>query len=227
MRIEPEISGISVVFLGSFNPAIFTPAWFALYDLLPVQAADNAELEVAHPGLTVFSTEWLQIQVTTDRFEASIQRDPYIRLRDLLLRVFMELLHHTPLTAFGINRHVHFRVKSPHDRDRIGGLLAPVEPWGRCKDRLGLDSEYGGMTSLTVSQFRPEGRPPGGQTNVTVEPSKQIADGRSGIYVRVNDHYAIGSNDINGREQLMSFLENGFELSIKHSDDIIDHIMSL
>ena len=35
MRIEPEISGVSVVLLGDFNPAIFTPAWFALHGLLP------------------------------------------------------------------------------------------------------------------------------------------------------------------------------------------------
>ena len=34
MRIEPEISGVQVVLVGDFNPAIFTPAWFALYRLL-------------------------------------------------------------------------------------------------------------------------------------------------------------------------------------------------
>ena len=35
MRIEPEISGVAVVLLGDFNPAIFTPAWFAMHELLP------------------------------------------------------------------------------------------------------------------------------------------------------------------------------------------------
>ena len=47
MRIEPEISGVGVVLLGDFNPAIFTPAWFALHGLLPESAADNAELQIA------------------------------------------------------------------------------------------------------------------------------------------------------------------------------------
>ena len=40
MRIEPEISDVSVVLLGDFNPAIFTPAWFALHGLLPERVAD-------------------------------------------------------------------------------------------------------------------------------------------------------------------------------------------
>ena len=48
MRIEPEISGVSVVLLGDFNPAIFTPAWFALHDLLPESVADDADLRIAH-----------------------------------------------------------------------------------------------------------------------------------------------------------------------------------
>ena len=227
MRIDPEISGVGVVLLGNFNPAIFTPAWFVLHELLPAHTAENAELKVAHPELTVFSTEWLDLKITTDRFEAGTRRDPFVRLRDLLVRVFREYLYHTPLKAFGINRDVHFRVGNQVERDRIGRLLAPVEPWGPWKDQLGLGSEYGGMTSLTMAHTRPDGRSPGGQVAVTVEPSVRIGDGRSGIYVRVNDHYTIGSEDLEGRAQLMTFLEDGFESSINRSNGIIDHIMSL
>ena len=50
MRIEPEISSVSVILLGDFNPAIFTPAWFALHDLLPKGAAESADLNVAQVG---------------------------------------------------------------------------------------------------------------------------------------------------------------------------------
>jgi len=227
MRINPEIGGVSVVFLGNFNPAIFTPAWFALHDLLPRQATENAELQVAHPGLTLFSTEWLHLHVVTDRFEASTQREPYVRVPDLLVRVFSEHLHHTPLKAFGINRDIHFRVADQVERDRIGGLLAPAEPWGPWKDELGLGGDRGGMASLTMAQTRPEGRPAGGQLNVTVGPSSRIDGGRSGIHVRVNDHYAIGGDGIEAREELMGFLEDGFEKSVQRSDSIIDYIMSL
>ena len=227
MRIEPEISGVGVVLLGDFNPAVFTPAWFALHGLLPERAAENAELQIAHPQVTKFSTEWLHLQVTPDRFAADTQHGPYIRVRDLAVRVFGEHLHHTPLKVLGINRDVHFREADQDARDRIGRRLAPVEPWGQWIEKLGLDSEYGGMRSLTMTSARPEGRPPGGQVNVKVEPSTRIGDGRTGIYVNVNDHYVIDPSDPQGRAQLMRFLEEEFDSSIQRSDGIIDHIMSL
>ncbi len=227
MRTEPEISGVSVVLVGRFNPAIFTPAWFALFDLLPRGVAANADVQVAHAGLTLFSTEWLHVEVTPERFVASTHSDPHVRVRDLMVRVFKEHLHHTSLTALGINRYVHFRVQSQRVRDRIGRRLAPVEPWGQWRDDLALDSDSGGMVSLTMAQRRPAGRPPGGWVNVTVEPSVRIADGRSGVYVHVNDHYAGGNDDTEGRAHLMRFLEDGFESSVRRSDAIIDHVMSL
>ncbi len=229
MRIKPEISSVSVVLLGNFNPAIFTPAWFALHGLLPEGAADNAELQVAHPTLTMFSTEWLQFEATTDRFLAVTQSAPNIRIRDFVARVFGEHLFHTPVNALGVNRDVHFRAPSQRARDQVGRVLAPVDPWLPCVEKLGLalDSEYGGMRSLTMVDTRPEGRPLGGQVQVTVEPSVRIDNGRSGIYVSVNDHYAANSADAKGNAQLLAFLENDFDSSIRRSDAIIDHIMSL
>ena len=218
---------MAVVVRGDFNPAIFTPAWFALHGLLPESAAANAELEIAHPQLTEFSTDWLHLRVTTDRFSANTAQAPHVRVRDIVVRVFREFLDHTPLRVIGINRDVHFRAGSSAERDRIGRTLAPVEPWGLFGQELGLDSEHGGMTSLRMSQLRPEGRPPGGQVNVTVEPSNRIGDGRSGVYVSVNDHYQIDPADAHGRARLMSFLDDNFEASLQRSDAVIDHIMSL
>jgi hypothetical protein len=227
MRIEPEISGVAVVLLGDFNPAIFTPAWFAMHELLPRAAVDTAELRVAHPQLTEFSSDWLYLQVTTDRFTADTGQAPHVRVRDLVVRVFKEHLHHTPLRALGINRNVHFRVGSLAERDRIGTALAPTKPWGCWRGELDLDEEHGGMTSLTMSQTRPKGRSPGGRINVTVEPSNRIGDGRTGVYVRVNDHYAAADGGSGGNAELMGHLHDRFEASIRQSDGIIDHVMSL
>ena len=226
MRIQPEIDEVGVVLVGSLNPAIFTPAWFALHGLLPESAAESAELEVAHPQLTRFSTDWLRLQVTTDRFMAESAQAPYIRVRDLVVRVFKEHLDHTPLRAMGINRNVHFRVAGSTERDRIGRTLAPVAPWGRYAQDLDLEGENGGMTSITMSQLQFKGRPAGGQVNVTVEPSNRIGEGRSGVYVRVNDHFSVDS-DAGGLMQLIGFLENSFDISIRRSGGIVDHIMSL
>ena len=227
MRIEPEISGVAVVLLGDFNPAIFTPGWFAMHGLLPKAAAESADLQVAHRQVTAFSTDWLRLQVTSDRFAADTAQAPHIRVRDLVMRVFKEHLTHTPTRVMGINRRVHFRVGSLAERDRIGRALAPVEPWGRWGVELGLDGEQGGMTSLTMSQIRPEGRPKGGRINVKVEPSTRIGDGRSGVFVEVNDHYAVDGADTGGSSQLMGFLDRDFDTSIRRSDGIIYHVMSL
>ena len=228
MRIQPEIDRVAVVVRGDFNPAILTPAWFALHGLLPRSAADSAKLEVAHPQLTEFSTDWLHLQVTTDRFLAETAQAPHVRVRDIVVRVFGEILYHTPLKVIGINRNVHFQVGSSSERDRIGRTLAPVEPWGCWCQKLDLEGEHGGMTSLRMSQLRPEGRPPGGQVNVTVEPSNRIGHGRAGVYVSVNDHYQIDAADAHGRTRLMSFLGDGnFDTSLQRSGAIIDHIMSL
>ena len=232
MRIEPEISGADIIVFGTLNPAIFTPAWFVLCNLLPKGTEERSDLTVAHPQVTTFAADWLRLEVTDEYLGARTEEAPYIRLCDLVVRTFREFLNHTPLRAFGINRDVHFPVPSRADRDRIGRLLAPVEPWGVCGRDLELDAERGGMTSLTMSQFRPAGRPTGGRINVKVEPSVRIPDER-GVYVRINDHYTLGdaestaAADGTRTERLMDMLQKNFDESLKRANMIIDHLMSL
>ena len=227
MRIEPEIDGVGIVLLGDFNPAIFSPAWFALHGLLPRGATDGANVQIVCPQVTVFTFDWLHLEVRGDLFLAETVQAPHIRPRDLVLRTFKERVPHTPLRVLGINRHVHFRVRNPAERDRIGRTLAPVEPWGAWGQGLELDSEHGGMTSLTMSQNKPEGRSADDQINITVEPSTRIDDKRLGVYVRVNDHYTAGDGGLEAGERLMALLENDFEMSLEHSKGIVDHVMSL
>ena len=84
------------------------------------------------------------------------------------------------------------------------------------------------MTSLTMRQVNPEGRPPGGQINVTVEPSNRIGQGRLGVYARVNDHYTIENVESQmGTSNIVELLEENFDESLRRADQIIDHIMSL
>ena len=227
MRIAPEIEGVSIVLVGNFNPAIFTPAWFALHRLLPEKIATTANLVLAHEAIVQFDAEWFRLEVTRDRFLAETVLAPHIRVRDLVVRVFKEHLHHTPVKSFGINRKVHFLVKSSAARDALGRKLVPTEPWGKLGQELGLDGEYGGITSLTMSQTKPEGRTEGGRINITVEPSAQIGDRRLGIYVGCNDHYAIGGTEPSAAGESMKCLENTFEASLSRSERIIDHVMSL
>ena len=227
MRTHPEIDGVAVVLRGNFNPAIFTPAWFVLHELLPNTAADTATLQVAHAQVTQFSFDWLSLQVTTDTFVAETAQAPHIRVRDLVLRVFKEYLYHTPLRLMGINRNVHVPVANLAELDRIGRALAPVEPWGCYVEELELNAESGGMTTLKMSQLRPKGRPPGSEINVTVGPSHRISGGGLGVYVQVNDQYAIEDAESADGTRLMRFLGDEFEVSLRRSQGIVDHILSL
>ena len=143
------------------------------------------------------------------------------------MRVFKEHLYHTPLRLMGINRDVHVPVANFAQFDRIGRALAPVEPWGRYIEDLELDGESGGMTTLKMSQLKPKGRPPGSEINITVAPSSRIGGGRFGVYVQVNDQFAVRDAEDGGGEQLMRFLEDSFEASIRRSDGIVHHILSL
>ncbi len=229
MRIEPGFGGVSVVLLGNFNPAIFTPAWFALHEILPRAAAENADLQTACPGWTAFSTEWLQLHVDSDSFQAATQQAPHIRVRDLVLRVFGELLPLTPIRALGINRDVHFRAPNAAARDRVCKLPTLVEPWGGCAKWPQLGGDQGGLSSLTPRRSRSEGRHPRGRINVTVGGSGLVGEDRAGIHVRVTDHFTIDCTaaESDGRAQLDEFLEHDFELSLRRAVAVVDHVMGL
>ena len=228
MRIDPEITGASLVLLGNFNPSIFTPAWFGWHGLIPEKMVDVAELQIAQPQVTAFRTDWLELNILRDRFSLSTTQQPFIRLRDLVIRVFREKLPHTRLHSIGINRQVHFLVNGLDERDRIGRRLAPVEPWGEWGKALHPDGNHGGMTSLTMTQVNIEGRPSGGRVNVTVQPSTKVGQNASGIYVEVNDHFAIEDRDSkSATSDVVDLLEEEFENSILRAEQIIDTLMEL
>ena len=167
MRIEPEIGGADVIVLGDLDPELFTPAWFVQHGLLPESATDGAGVALTPPAGEGIHFRLAPLAGLGRTFSAGTSQAPHVRVCDLAVRVFREYLPHTPLRAFEINRYVHFPVRSPAERDRIGRMLAPVEPWGHWGPDLGLDGDHGGMTSLTMSQLDPPGRAPGGRINVS------------------------------------------------------------
>src|SRR6184192_974106 len=110
-----EFRSASLVALGSFNPAIFQPQWLGATKLIRQEEADKATIEVVHPEMTVFSTEWFKIEVTSGRF-AILTDDPtkHLPLRDLAIGVF-RVLEHTPITAMGFNSIHHFAMGSSEE----------------------------------------------------------------------------------------------------------------
>lgn len=227
MRIDPEISGVSIVAVGDFSPAAFHPAWFSLHGLLSAEAAEAAKVHIVSPEATEFEFDWLTVEVTTRAFSMTTLQEPYVRVRDLAASLFGERLPDPPVRALGINRTAHFRVRDMSERDRIGRALAPTEAWGKWAAALGLDGHHGGMTSLTMTQVDIDGRPDDDIINVKVEPSVRIGGRRTGVYVIINDHYTIKRASGKSSEQLRAILDSRFDESRRWSDGIIDHVMSL
>ncbi len=228
MRIEPEISSVQIVVLGKINPAIFSPAWFVHMGLLHDDAKQDAVVAVVHPQVTEFQFDWVRVKATPERFEVETLQAPYARLMNFAASVFESHLPHTPLTAFGINRAVHFRVRSRADRDRLGTTLVPLEPWGPWREDLQLDRASGGMTAVRMSQHSPPGRHANGQINIVVEPSQRVGrEHGTGVFASVNDHFAADGDDLEAGQRLIRVMRDEFDASVRRSAGIIDHIMSL
>ena len=213
--------------LGSFNPAIFTPAWFALHGLLPEEDVESAALQVAHNQVTDFQVNWFNLHVTPDRFSIETTIAPHIRIRDLVARMFGELLPHTPVRALGINSSAHVKAQGKEELNRIGTALAPPSAWGPWREKLDLDSDSGGMSSLKMSQLSPDDRPAGSAINITVEPSKQMGRDQLGVYVGINHHFEIDVENADSNRNLMKVFDQHYDNCIEMSNEIVDHIMSL
>jgi hypothetical protein len=184
MQPQLMIQGVNIVLRGNFNPTIFHPSWLASQELIRSQEADAAEIKIIHPQVAQFEMEWLQMNVTIDRFQAGTTQESYHELlRDLVIGIF-SLLPHTPLRALGINRNFHYRLESKSAQNAVGYRLVPKQNWQEVLSGPG-------MLTLTVQGQRPDNL--NGYIQVKVEPS---AKEEFGIFLEVNDHYTLSASEI-------------------------------
>src|SRR5437867_2223499 len=139
-RPKATIEGVSIVLLGSFNPAIFQPAWFAAQKLIPEKEAVDVEMELVHNEVSAFSVGWLNLQVLRDRFTASAVQPPsFDVLRDFVLGTF-SILRHTPITMVGLNFERHYDMENETAWHDLGKKLAPPDPWEPALSTPGMRS---------------------------------------------------------------------------------------
>lgn len=213
--LKPEIEDVSIVLVGSLNPAIFHPSWFAHQKLIQQDEAERADIKIVTPDVCVFSIGWLAMEVTLDRFVVRTTQIQNLEpLRDLVRGTF-GLLRHTPVRQMGINRIAHFRSPSEEAWHQLGHRLAPKEPWA------GL-LEKPGMRRIQMQGIRSDAYK--GRISVAVEPSVVIKP--FGAYVEVNDHY---DNDAevkaNECDRMMEILTTCWQTSLERSLRIMQTLM--
>lgn len=207
-----QIDGVSVVLLGSFNPKILQPAWFAAQGLIRGEEAESAEIQLVRPELVAFSLDWLRLQVLTDRFSASSVKDARA-LRDLVVGVFRVLVH-TPVTGIGINCDLHFLMPSEKAWHDVGDRLAPKGPWEGILNRPG-------MRNVTMQSVREDSYK--GNINVMVQPSVQV---KPGVFIGVNDHYDFGDLPPGtGCGPIVDAIEKEWDISLERSRKIANSLL--
>ncbi|MCK8484321.1 hypothetical protein MUY21_09760 [Aliiroseovarius sp. S2029] len=229
MAVEIERSHWSIVLLGSFNPSIFHPAWFAQNEVISKEHAGTSEVDVIHNEVASV-TLGNQIRVTCEakRFQVEASKAPEILLLDLVSKVFGDLLPHSRVQSFGINKSVHFRASSPEKRTEIGRMFAPTDPWGEFGKRIQSSEgeQVGGLMSLRMREIKND-EDTTGSLEARIEPSP-LLDRRSGVFVAVNRHFDIRDyKEGSGAIQAIRKLDQEFAQALRDSDEIIDSIASI
>jgi hypothetical protein len=213
---NPAILGASVVAVGSFNPAIFSPAWFSLQELIPKAEADDALVEAILPGAAKFRLDWLEVTVLPNRLILSTNQPQSVRiLRDLVVGTF-QLLNHTPISAVGLNRDAHFHLESE-------GRWRAIESALISKHLLDEALSEPQTQSVRFSGSRTDDF--AGQFLLTIEHSVLI---QPGIYIGTNDHFDFDQESRqSGADQLVALLESEWDNSVNRSDRVWETVLAI
>jgi hypothetical protein len=213
---EPELQGLGIVAMGSFNPAIFQPFWFSGNRLIREEEAKDANVEIIHHSAAIFSTSWFSVRVLENRFELDTS-DPtmFQPTRDLILGTF-RVLEHTPIDVFGFNRHQHFRMESEEAWHAFGHYYAPKTSWESIVTQPG-------MASLSISGKREHAESK--RVVIKIEPSARL---HPGVYIQATEDYAI-DKDKSQNDQNYFFLQTVSKVwddFVAYSDRVPKHLLT-
>jgi hypothetical protein len=223
-----ENPACAIVLVGTFNPAIFSPAWFAKTEIITQREFDEATTQIIHSEVAQFDVVRFRVDIQQTRFQINTSIAPFVTIMDDVRRIFGEKLPHTPVSAFGINFHGHFKVDTPEQRIALGRRLAPTAPWGsfgnRLEDSAAAPDAASGLISLVMQETRPQGRTSGAR-RVEIQPSRKV-DGLRGVFIAVNDHFDVeGTRPEDGATKAMDLLAAEFDKSEQEYRRIVSEMM--
>jgi len=201
----------SIVVVGSFNPAIFQPAWIAQNSLLPEEEMDgfyNEQIVKKIPefGLEIGTGQPFQVnndqavaifksfslQVVRNRFSTTITSDDNTTIK--FIRKVFKMLPETPIHSYGINFNVH--IEFVEDYNEIIDNLFDRKPL--FLDSFGNDVELG---FTMKSKFK------GSILKTSIERSVKS---ENGIYLASNFHHDTpgGVKEFNSVDLRSQYLES-------------------
>ena len=211
---KKEIQGHSIVCIGSFNPTIFQPEWFARNGLIAEKQVETAQIELIHKDLTIFSLDWLKLELTRDRFAISTLNEAfYEALRDLVFGIF-KILKHTPINQAGFNFEYHVGISSNEEMLKFLNLVSPMAYWSKIFD----DPEFGSILIKEKRKTKPDGF-----TSIRIEKSFRITNG---LFFQFNDHFEFIESGMQQKDAsgLLSTIDTYWSSSMDNSKLIIEKI---
>jgi hypothetical protein len=230
MADTPEILISSVVVLGSFNPAIFTPDWLEQNELIGsadaevARNSDKTQPLVVTRQVAALETEWFLLQVTEEKFTLTSKGPISPTIRDLAAGIF-HLVPHTPVGAVGLNFDAHYKCASPDDYHKVGDTLAPKTIWNAL-----YPDQAAGLIDLTI-KIEPavRGEKPESKDYIrfSVQPSQRI---QPGVFVAYNAHHVIEPN-LEGTkspaEKVADHIDENWEITWKDAVGKAEKLMKM
>jgi hypothetical protein len=194
VNLSPDIFGSSIVAVGAFNPAIFSPDWLLSIGVIGAgdrdAAVKSANLIVSQQ-VSSFETDWFRLQVVDNQFS--------IHSKVALSHAFRDLAHgilatvpHTPVTAIGLNFMGHFSMGSEERYHAVGDALVPKRIWHSVFPGETIDAGLGDLQVIIGRHKRGEAPSTPDRITMHIQPSSKV---KVGIFVSLNDHYAAFARD--------------------------------
>jgi hypothetical protein len=210
---DPASEEISLVLVGSWNPAIFHPEWFVRQGLVSRGEADRAETAIISPQVASVRFLDFGLQILANRLSVQttdVSKAP--RIHDLVIGILTKLPH-TPIGAGGINQFLHLPTGAEANWHRVGNQLAPKELVWR-----NLYEQRPGLTNISI-QFPSESRFPG-FVNISVQPSTLTPHG---ILVASNTEFRT-TDQVGSAPQFVDFIQAEWSKAIKEARRVAEEI---
>lgn len=214
-NFKPEMKQYSVVLLGEFNPAMFSPEWFGKNKIIAPEDVEFAKRagsnSIVSPAITIFSTQQLNVKIDNVRFQIATNKEPITVLKDFIKKTFDDLANFT-IKAYGLNYSAHYKVDSYSDYHRVGDLLAPKKYWKfLLNEDMSGDDRHGGLASIHMVEEKD-----GGATSISLQPSNTF---KPGFFISCNDHNNLPEEDATA-DRLLECINNEFETTFEKMKDM-------